>query len=181
MNNKKHINNRSSLIVVMGVSGSGKSHIASKLSATLGYHFVEADDFHSEEAKKSMSDNIPITDDVRQCWFELVCHHLENCSDKNIILAFSGLKYKHRQGLRSLLFTTQFIWLDGQEKIISERLCARKGHFVSAGFLSGQLKAMETPQTNESDIIKINIDSEVEEVVTECLQSVFVKNKIPIY
>lgn len=181
MNSKKHINNRSSLIVVMGVSGSGKSHIARKLSTTLGFRFVEADDFHSDESKKSMADNMPITDEVRQCWFELVCHHLINSADKNIILAFSGLKHKHRQGIRSLMFNTQFIWLDGKEKIISGRLSKRRDHFVSADFLSGQLKAMESPHVNESDVIKINIDNEIEEVFTECLQSVFVKNNISIY
>jgi gluconokinase len=181
MNNEKHISNRSSLIVIMGVSGTGKSHIASELSASLGFHFVEADDFHTDESKKRMSDNIPITDEVRQCWFELIRHYLKKSANKNIILAFSGLKHQHRQGLRSLLFNTQFIWLDGQEKIISERLSSRKGHFVSAGFLSGQLKAMEPPQTNENDIIKINIDNEIEEVLSECLQSVFVKNRNLIY
>jgi gluconokinase len=181
MNNEKLINNRSSLIVVMGVSGSGKSHMASRLSSALGFSFVEADDFHTDESKKSMSDNIPITDEVRQRWFELVCHHLIHSADKNIILAFSGLKNKHRQGIRSLMFNTQFIWLYGKEKVISGRLNKRRGHFVSADFLSGQLKAMEPPHLNESDVIKINIDNEIEEVFTECLQAVYVNTNIPIY
>ena len=174
------MNNRSSLIVVMGVSGSGKSHVASKLSTTLGFSFVEADDFHCDESKKRMANNIPITDKVRQCWFNLVCHHLINHSDKNIILAFSGLKHKHRQGLRSLGFNTQFIWLDGKEEIITERLSKRRHHFVSANFLSGQLKAMEPPDENELDIIKINIDEDIETVMSDCLQTIVIKNDISI-
>jgi len=170
------MNYRSSLIVVMGVSGSGKSHVASKLSTSLGFSFVEADDFHCDESKKRMANNIPITDKVRQYWFDLVCHHLINHSDKNIILAFSGLKHKHRQGLRSLSFNTQFLLLDGKEKIIKERLSKRKEHFVTADFLSGQLKAMEPVRVNESDITKINIDNEIDEVLTECLQTIVVNN-----
>jgi gluconate kinase len=79
------------------------------------------------------------------------------------------------------MFNTQFIWLDGKEKIISGRLSKRRDHFVSADFLSGQLKAMEPPHLNESEVIKINIDNEIEEVFTECLQAVFVNTNISIY
>ncbi len=170
------MNYRSSLIVVMGVSGSGKSHVASKLSTSLGFSFVEADDFHCDESKKTMANNIPITDKTRQCWFDLVCRHLTNHSDKNIILAFSGLKHKHRQGFRSLMFNTQFIWLDGKEEIIAARLSKRRDHFVSENFLSGQLKAMESPDENEADIIKINIDKDLEAVLSDCLQMIVVNN-----
>jgi gluconokinase len=174
MNQEKFINTCTSLIVVMGVSGSGKSHVASKLSTKLGFNFVEADDFHSEEAKRSMAANVPITDEVRQIWFDLVCHHLKKNTNKNTILAFSGLKYKHRQGLRSLMFNTQFILLHGKEEIIKQRLNERVNHFVSSDFLSGQLKAMESPQVSENDIIKINVDGEIDKVLTQCLQSVVV-------
>jgi len=166
----KIIDNQSSLIVVMGVSGSGKSHIARKLSNALAFDFIEADDFHSDESKKSMAANIALTDDVRQFWVEALSHHLKNRSDKNIVLAFSGLKYKHRQVLRALMFNVKFIWLDGDSGIIKARLNKRKNHFVSADFLAGQLKAMEAAQSNEQDICKIDLDNNIEAVFSDCLQ-----------
>jgi len=172
MNKEKIIDNQSSLIVVMGVSGSGKSHIARKLSNALAFDFIEADDFHSDESKKSMAANIGLTDDIRQFWVEELSHHLKNKSDKNIVLAFSGLKYKHRQALRALMFNIKFIWLDGAPEIIKARLNKRENHFVTSDFLAGQLKAMETAQSNEHDISKIDLDNEVEEVVSHCLQAI---------
>jgi gluconokinase len=169
--NKYHIkNNQKLLIVVMGVSGSGKSHIASKLSNTLDFDFIEADDFHSDESKKRMGANIGLTDENRQAWFNLVHQHLQSNIDKNIVLAFSGLKYKHRQALRTLPFNSQFILLDGDSEIIKERLNKRSHHFVSSDFLVGQLKAMESPHINENDIFKVDIDNGIEEVFTQCLQ-----------
>ena len=170
MNKDKTINNQASLIIVMGVSGSGKSLIASKLANALAFDFIEADDFHSDESKKSMAANIGLTEDVRQFWFEALSHHLKNNNDKNIVLAFSGLKYKHRQALRALMFNIKFIWLDGKPETIKARLNKRKSHFVSADFLVGQLKAMESAQSNEHDICKIDLDNEIEEVFSHCLQ-----------
>ncbi len=170
MHKDKILNNQTSLIVVMGVSGSGKSHIASKLSNALAFDFIEADDFHSDESKKSMAGNVGLTDDARQFWVEALCHHLKHRSDKNIVLAFSGLKYKHRQALRALMFNIKFIWLDGDPEIIKVRLHKRRNHFVSSDFLAGQLKAMESTQSNEHDIFKIGLDNEIEEVLSHCLQ-----------
>ncbi|NQZ22804.1 MAG: AAA family ATPase [Colwellia sp.] len=178
MNIEKHINNRTSLIVVMGVSGSGKSHLASKLSTALDFNFVEADDFHSDTSKKSMAANIALSDEVRQCWFELICHHLNNSVDKNIVLAFSGLKYKHRKSLRKLKFNTLFIWLDGDPEVIKQRLSKRKNHFVSADFLSGQLKKMEPPVENEGDTFRLDIDNKIAEMLTQCLQVIDVHHNI---
>jgi len=172
MNKDKTIDNQKSLIVVMGVSGSGKSHIASKLSNALAFDFIEADDFHSDESKKSMAANIGLTDNVRQFWVDALSHHLKNKSDKNIVLAFSGLKYKHRQALRSLMFNIKFIWLDGDPGIIKARLNKRRNHFVSSDFLVGQLKAMEAARNNEHDICKIDLENEVEEVFSHCLQAI---------
>ena len=170
MDKDKVANNQRSLIVVMGVSGSGKSLIATKLANALAFDFIEADDFHSEESKKSMAANIGLTEDVRQFWFEALSHHLKNNNDKNIVLAFSGLKYKHRQTLRTLMFDIKFIWLDGDPEVIKARLNKRRNHFVSADFLAGQLKAMEAVQRNEHDIYKIDLDNDIEEVFSHCLQ-----------
>jgi len=178
MNQVKSLNPLRSLIVVMGVSGCGKSYLAAKLSAELNFDFIEADDFHSDSAKKTMAANIAITDEVRQCWFELICQHLKSNEDKNIVLAFSGLKYKHRQALRTLLFNIKFIWLDGDPEVIKHRIAKRKNHFVSADFLSGQLKAMELPFESETDTFRLDIDNEIAVTLTQCLQRIDVKHNI---
>jgi gluconokinase len=161
--------NSSSLIIVMGVSGSGKSHIAHLLAKSLVYNFVEADDFHSHEAKINMANNVPLTDELRQLWLERLCQHLHHNTDKNIVLAFSGLKRKHRNQVRELGFTTQFIWLDGQAELIEQRMNKRKNHFVTAEFLVGQIQAMESPSPLEVDVMKVDINNEIDNIVNQCL------------
>jgi gluconokinase len=68
------------------------------------------------------------------------------------------------------MFNIKFIWLDGDPEIIKKRLSKRKNHFVSADFLAGQLKAMESPHRNETEIFKIDINNKIEEVFTQCLK-----------
>jgi gluconokinase len=177
MNSEKLTKNQPSLIIVMGVSGSGKSHIASKLAASLNFDFIEADDFHSDKSKNNMSANIPLTESVRQFWVEIICHHIKNRSNKNIVLAYSGLKLKHRNMLRKLQSNSQFIWLDGNANVIRERLIKRRNHFVSAEFLSGQLSAMESPDESEKDILKIDIANDVEDILIQCLAALETKSQ----
>jgi gluconokinase len=69
-----------------------------------------------------------------------------------------------------LTFNIKFIWLDGDPEVIKTRLNQRKNHFVSSDFLAGQIKAMESAKRNEHDIFKIDIDNEIEEVFSHCLQ-----------
>ncbi|MFB1033748.1 MAG: gluconokinase, partial [Sinobacterium sp.] len=113
------------LIIVMGVSGCGKSTIGKQLADDLGYEFIEADDFHSVAAKQQMANGIPLTDTMREPWLERLTQHL--CQGKLVdsVLAYSGLRRRHRQLFRELGFSTLFIHLTAEIDIISHRMSQR--------------------------------------------------------
>lgn len=149
-----------SLIIVMGVSGTGKSSLATLLADAFEYRFVDADDFHDTTAKAQMSHGISLTDSQRQQWIERLSSFLFESSRDNehIVLAYSGLKKHHRNQFRKLPFNTDFILLEGNPTVISARIQKRKGHFVDASFLNCQLEDMEWPKADEPDIHYLNIE-----------------------
>src|SRR5690242_16540799 len=89
-------------IVVMGVSGSGKTTVARALAAHYGDVFIDADDFHADDAKTQMAAGVPLSDAQRQPWVDALAHALRDQADqgRSTVLAFSGLRAAHRQRLR---------------------------------------------------------------------------------
>lgn len=150
-NNENH-----NLIIVMGVSGCGKSTVAQKLAKTFKGEFVEADDFHSEQNKKMMQNGISLTDALREPWINSLCAHIQDSESSLIIMAYSGLRRRHRQRFRGLGYNTLFIWLNGSQVLIAERLRNRDGHFMSGALLDSQFESLELPE-NEIDIFEIDI------------------------
>lgn len=148
------------LIIVMGISGTGKSSIASLLAKRFGYRFIEADDFHDAGAKNQMSKGIGLSDEQRQEWVDRLSSFLSQLSKDNedIVLAYSGLKARHRQQFRELPFNTDFVLLEGDETVIKSRIERRQGHFVDTSFLNSQLQDMEWPTENEHDVCTLNVD-----------------------
>ncbi len=144
----------SKLIIVMGVSGTGKSTIAKSLAQKLNYHYLEADDFHTEQAKKSMMANIPLTDELRAPWIDALINALTILyqEGKQVVMAYSGLKYKHRQRFRELNYACHYFHLQAEQSVIAQRLNGREGHFFQAELLKSQFLAMETPKASETDI-----------------------------
>ena len=92
------------LVIVMGVSGCGKSTVGKQLALDLGYTFIEADDFHSVAAKQQMANGIPLTDVMREPWLKRLCQHLDQEVLVDSVLAYSGLRRRHRQLFRELGF-----------------------------------------------------------------------------
>jgi gluconokinase len=149
------------LIIVMGVSGCGKSTIGKQLAYDLGYEFIEADDFHSVAAKQQMANGIPLTDTMREPWLERLTQHL--CQGKLVdsVLAYSGLRRRHRQLFRELGFSTLFIHLTAEIDIISHRMSQREGHFMPESMLASQFRSMELPKA-ESDIISLDVSADLQ-------------------
>ncbi len=119
-------------IVVMGVSGSGKTTIAQALAAHYGFRFLDADDYHSVAARAQMAAGQPLTDAMRLPWVELLSATLRDCvqAGESVVLAFSGLRSAHRQLLRNSGVPMRFVFLHAGPHVIAARLSARAGHFM---------------------------------------------------
>ncbi len=157
------------LFIVMGVSGTGKSSLATKLADELSFVFVDADDFHSVQAKKYMAENKPLTDEMRAPWLAIIIAHLTSLHQqgKSVALSYSGLKSAHRELFRELPFDCHFFYLRGDKDVIAKRISLRESHFFSPELLDSQFETMQVPLVSETDISAINIDRDFLSVVDE--------------
>ncbi|MBU2871128.1 AAA family ATPase [Colwellia sp. E2M01] len=155
----------------MGVSGTGKSVIAKKLADDISLVFIDADDFHSEQAKRHMAENKPLTDEMRIPWLHKIIDHLNTlyAEGKSVALAYSGLKSAHRALFKTLAFSCHFFYLNGDKSIIAKRISQRKNHFFSSNLLESQFLAMEPPECND-DVVIIDINQPLLSVSAEVIK-----------
>ena len=139
------------LILLMGVAGSGKTTLGKLLAAHLGYTFVDADDFHSADAVARMRGGVPLTDAMRDAWIDRVQLALTDLyrDGRNCVLAFSGLRARHRRQLMRIGFATSAFMLEGSESLLRYRVDRRTDHFMPASQLPDQLHRLEEPQADE--------------------------------
>jgi len=153
-------------IVVMGVTGCGKTTVGAALAEALGIEFIDSDDLHSEANKKKMSSGIPLTDSDREPWLQAVSKTLQN--HESIVVACSALKKSYRSTIIAGAPTTKFIHLSGSKELIFARLSERSHHFMPIGLLDSQFQTLEhlddSECGNDFDISK-SIDEIVHEVV----------------
>jgi gluconokinase len=171
MNTNNAISNPESptnLIIVMGVSGSGKSTLAKALAENYGYLYLDADDFHSAEARAQMARKIPLTDEQRAPWIAALQQRLQENADTHAhsTLAFSGLKQKHRNQLRNAGLRTIFLFLNSHKGSIQTRLLERKNHFMAPELLDSQFDSLELPE-HEPDVYYIDADLGIDQVVIQ--------------
>lgn len=154
------------LILLMGVAGSGKTTIGRRLAGRLAYSFLDADDFHSSEAIARMRSGVPLSDEMREAWIERLAAALaERCRQRqDCVLAFSGLRMRHRRRLMHIGFTTHAFLLSGEQPLLAQRIRHRRDHFMPATQLPRQLATMEPVQADE-DIEAIGIDAEPDAIV----------------
>ena len=155
------------LIVVMGVSGCGKSSIASALAEHFNYEFVEADDFHPQENIDHMASGHSLTDEMREPWIQLLQAHLKQSakSGRSCVLSFSGLRRLHRAKIRDRPFDSLFLHLEGNKDLIASRIDARAGHFMPSSLLESQYQALESASRKEH-IVSIDISKTVDQVIS---------------
>src|SRR2546425_4121644 len=135
-------------VVLMGVSGSGKTTVGRSLAAELGWTFLDADDFHSQASIAKMAAGIALTDDDRFPWLDRLAEEIraETARGRDVVLACSALKQAYRerlaQGARQDLV---FVYLKGDATTIEPRLALRSGHYMPASLLASQFAALEEP------------------------------------
>lgn len=158
-------------LIVMGVSGSGKSTIGEKLAGRLGWTFEDGDRFHPPGNVAKMSAGHPLTDEDRWPWLQAIADEVDRiCRDgKRAVIACSALKRAYRDILVHGRDDVRIVFLDGTQDLIAARLAARKGHFMPPGLLDSQFRALEPPTGNENPIT-VSIDAPVEAIVDDIVR-----------
>lgn len=158
-------------IVLMGVSGSGKTTIAKALAARLGWRCEDGDKFHPASNVAKMSAGHPLTDDDRWPWLKAIADEIDRlCAEgQRAVFACSALKRAYREVLVHGRDDVRIVFLDGTQELIASRLAARKGHFMPAGLLDSQFSTLERP-TRQEAAVTVSIDSPVEGIVDDIVR-----------
>jgi gluconokinase len=153
------------LFIVMGVSGCGKTTMAQKLALATGGDWLDADSFHPPGNKAKMAAGIPLTDEDRRPWLDLLNAELHRVasSGKSIFLACSALKQKYRDRLAAGLPEARFIYLKGPFELIQARLAHRTNHFMPARLLESQFTDLEEPK----DALVLDISKTEDQMVED--------------
>ncbi len=154
-------------ILLMGVSGCGKSTVGALLAARLGSTFLDADDFHPVANVEKMAAGNPLTDEDRVPWLESIAARLAEMRSerRTFVLACSALKEVYRSFLCQAAPGLEVVLLKGSPELIRKRLSSRNGHFMSAALLTSQFEALETP----AGAIEVGIEAPVDIVVAQIL------------
>ncbi|HEX6771629.1 MAG TPA: gluconokinase [Acidobacteriaceae bacterium] len=160
------------ILVLMGVTASGKTTIGTRLAAAEGWEYAEGDDYHSAANKAKMHAGIPLTDEDRAPWLESLHDVLLRWhrSGKNGVMACSALRQAYRDVLSAGIPKTElhFVLLEVEKAVLAERLAGRKGHYMSPALLESQLATLEMPR----DAIRVDAERPPDEVVREILEAV---------
>ncbi|MDG1494351.1 MAG: gluconokinase, GntK/IdnK-type [Porticoccaceae bacterium] len=156
------------LVVVMGVSGTGKSTLASEIAQASEFTYLDADSFHSSDAIAQMSQGIPLTDAQREPWIERIHSQLSayRSEKKHCVLAYSGLKQQHRQVIFSAYKHSVGVLLDADLKLITKRLSERSDHFMSPQLLTSQIAEME-PFDNKTPLLKLDSADTLDQLLVQ--------------
>lgn len=156
------------LVLIMGVAGSGKTTIGQLLARQLGWSYHEADDFHSAANKEKMGRGVPLTDEDRAPWLAAIHAAMADCQRQGQAAVFtcSALKEKYRDVLLGDLDGVALVFLSGNRDLLQERIAGRQGHYMKPGMLDSQLAILEPPR----DAVTIDIHATPAQIVATIRQ-----------
>jgi gluconokinase len=154
------------LVVVMGVSGSGKTTVGTAVADRLGLVYKDADDFHPQANIDKMAAGHPLDDEDRAPWLQAIGEWLHEHVDSGAVASCSALKRRYRDALLAAAPDIHFLHLAGAADIISERMKNRPKHFMKASMLQSQIATLEPLQDDEPGVA-IDVRSSVDEIVDE--------------
>jgi carbohydrate kinase (thermoresistant glucokinase family) len=155
------------ILIVFGVSGAGKTTVGELLARKLGWHFLEADDFHPAANVEKMRSGQPLTDEDRRPWLERLREQIERsvAAGENAVLACSALKRKYRDCLR-VNSEVRFVFLRGNYAVIEKQLRSRHGHFMNPALLHSQFHDLQEPAPDEH-VLTIQLGRSPQDIVEE--------------
>ncbi|HEV7734757.1 MAG TPA: gluconokinase [Candidatus Binatia bacterium] len=152
------------IVVLMGVSGSGKTTIGMRLAAALDWSFHDGDDLHSPANVRKMQSGHPLDDADRVAWLTSVRRLIDTlaATNESSVIACSALRDAYRHVLADGRPEVRFVWLRGDPVLLRDRLAKRKGHFMPAALLDSQLETLEPP----ADALALDVTPSPEAIVT---------------
>lgn len=156
------------VVIVMGVSGCGKTTVGKGLAERLGWVFLDADAYHSAENVAKMSRGVPLTEADRKTWLEALRAQIAEQLDRgeSAVLACSALTEAARQILRVDAERVRFVHLEGSYELIRRRMQVREDHFMPAGLLDSQFATLEPP----TDAVAVSIDAPPDAIVERIVE-----------
>ena len=156
------------VIVVMGVSGSGKSTVGRRLADRLGWAFLDADDFHPPANVQKMASGQPLEDGDRWPWLDILRQQIDRPVEEGAVLACSALRRVYRERLGLDRDDVALVYLHGSRELLTSRLTARAGHFMPAALLDSQLETLEAPG---AEAVRLDIAEKPEVLVERVLEA----------
>lgn len=158
------------VLIVMGVSGCGKSTVGQALGDALGWEFRDGDAFHPPSNVAKMKSGAPLTDEDRWPWLDAIAHYIDQKRRDNghAIIACSALKRVYRDRLKGTRGDVTFVHLAGSKELIEARMAARQNHFMPLGLLESQFATLEPPKADEGAVI-VSVAGAPEEIVADVL------------
>ena len=153
------------VVVLMGVTGSGKTTVGRVLAKELHWKFYDADDYHPAANIEKMKQGIPLTDEDLKPWLQTLAKLIEDTRNRgeNVVLACSALKHAYQEYLRHHLDVVHYVCLCASEEVIQKRLTAWKSHFMNPVLLDSQFEILEPPD----DAIRVDVTGTPEEIAGE--------------
>jgi len=158
------------LIVVMGVTGCGKSTVGKAIAGRLGVPFGDADDFHSEANVAKMSAGVPLTDEDRVPWLHAIGAWLAEHRDVGAVATCSALRRRYRDALRDTAPDVFFVHLHGDRETARQRVSGRRGHFMPSSLVDSQFDTLEPLGPDERGVV-LDMAAPVDELVDEAIRT----------
>ncbi|HET9577865.1 MAG TPA: gluconokinase [Usitatibacter sp.] len=155
-----------SVIVVMGVSGSGKTTVAAALARRLGWEFAEGDAFHPAANVAKMRSGVALTDADRWPWLDAIAAWIRErrAAGARCVIACSALRRAYRERIAGGSGEVRFVYLKGPFELIAARIAARRGHYMPASLLRSQFDTLEEPGTDENPLV-VSVERPADEII----------------
>lgn len=156
-------------VVVMGVSGCGKSTVSGELARALNLDMIDGDDLHLPASVAKMRAGVPLDDSDRWPWLDSIGQHLAQAgaAGRGRVIACSALKRDYRDRIRQWASEVRFVFLQGSATLIRERMLQRTGHYMPPGLLDSQFRTLQVPTADETDVISVSIDQPLAAIVAQ--------------